>query len=67
VDRIGIDGSQPHFRAWKVSHDSDAATRGLAGITDSIDDLRVLVEIAMRKVEPGNIHAGADETLQHFR
>jgi hypothetical protein len=67
VDRIGIDGSQPHFWAWKVSHDSNATTRGLASMTDSTDDLRVLVEITMRKVEPGNIHAGADETLQHFR
>ena len=67
MDGIGIDGSQPHFWAWKVSHDSNATTRGLASMTDSTDDLRVLVEITMRKVEPGNIHAGADETLQHFR
>jgi hypothetical protein len=27
----------------------------------------MLIESTVRKVEPGNVHTGSDETLQHFR
>jgi hypothetical protein len=63
VDGLGVDGAQPHFGPGKVTHDRDASAGGLGSGTDAGDDLRVLVETPVRKVEPRDIHAGVDDAF----
>jgi hypothetical protein len=67
VDRLGVDRSQPHLGPRQVGHDGNPPVRGPGSGTDPRNDLRMLIESTVRKVEPGNVHTGSDETLQHFR
>ena len=67
VDRLRVDRSQPHLGTWQVRHDRNPLTRSPGSATDPSNDLPMLIEGAVRKVKPGNVHTGSDEALQHFR
>ena len=45
----------------------DPEAYGLRSGTNTGDNLCMLVETPMRKIEAGDIHAGTDKAFQHFR
>jgi hypothetical protein len=65
-DGAGLDLAEPHFGAWQVGHDRHA-TPGLGGRrSNQVDHFLVLIEGAMGKIEPGDRHARANETIEHL-
>ena len=53
--------------AGQVGHDGHVLAGFTGGGADALDQLAMLVEIAMGEVQPGNIHARLQHPLQHFR
>ena len=67
IDHAAGDRSDPQLRARHVLEHGDVAAHGLGGGADPLDGLGVLGGIAMREVEPGDVHSGRDHALQHPR
>jgi hypothetical protein len=64
---LRLDLADAHLGAGQVGHDGDAFGGGLLGGTDAGNALGMTAEISVRKVEPGDVEAGADEALEHLR
>jgi hypothetical protein len=62
-DRLVGEPADANFGSRQVSQDGDAALRSARGGSDVSNRLSVAVEITMRKINAGNIHAGTNHAL----
>jgi len=64
--RLRVDFAQPHFWPRQIGHNRDHSAHFLGNRPDAIDDLAMMAEISMRKVQPGDVESGPNQTLEHF-
>jgi hypothetical protein len=64
--RLRIDFAQPHFWPGQIGHNRDHSAHFLGNRSDASDDLAMTAEISMRKVQPGDVESGPNQTLEHF-
>ena len=66
LNRLRIDLPEAHFRSWQIRHDRHASSCLALRFANASDDFAVLREVAVRKVQPRHVEAGADEARQHL-
>jgi hypothetical protein len=64
--RLRVDFAQPHFWPWQIGHNRDHSAHFLGNRPDASDDLAVMTEISMRKVQPGDVESSPNQALDHF-
>ena len=60
LDRFVSQPADPHLRTGEVRHDGDSSSRRAGGGAEVVDHPRMAVEIAVREIEPGDIHPCLD-------
>ncbi len=60
-------GADTDLRAGQVGHDGHRPLGDAGSLADAADDLAVGAEVAVGEIEPGDVHAGEQHFLEHFR
>src|SRR5690606_24627382 len=63
-DRIRLDAADTHFRPLDVQQDADGAPLRGRGLAQPLDALALLLQGAVGKIEPGDIHPGGDQFFE---
>lgn len=64
-DGLGLKALDADFRALGVQNGGHRPAHGVPDILEHVQPLQVLRVAAVGKVEPGRVHAGADEGADH--
>src|SRR5436190_22203568 len=66
MDRLRLDFPKPHLRPREVRHDRDALPRRARRFADATHDFRMTRKVAVREIEPRDVHTGTDEPHEHL-
>jgi hypothetical protein len=67
LDFLDAEVADAHLRPRQIRHDGDALAGRLLGGADVSDGAPMYVELAVREVQSGNVHAGADHLPEDGR
>jgi hypothetical protein len=67
LDGFGVDLTQAHFGTGQIRHDGDPVAGEFLGLANAADDELMLGEVAVGKIQAGDVEAGVDQVHHHLR
>jgi hypothetical protein len=67
LNGLRVDLPEPHFWPRQIGHNGDHSAYSLLCSSDPSDELAMMCEISMGKIQPGDVEPGLNQTLQDFQ